>query len=254
MAKFFSEKPYAVRRIGADIDTKRIFNIPGPVSFLFSISALVFTLMVLAPRLMAPFVVDVLALSPEKFLAGPGEAGFAGMIAPLVTHMFVHANIAHILFNSLWLLALGTPVARRMGAEYMFRTGAGFFRSVLFVAFFVMCGVAGGLLYVGLHGGVDTILVGASGGVSGLLGGLIRFAFNRSTIFGPEHAKLSPLNSQPVIIWSTLIIGMNIAVGLFGDAVPGGADNVAWDAHIGGYLFGLLFYPLFDRAARGATR
>ena len=50
-------------------------------------------------------------------------------------------------------------------------------------------------------------------------------------------------------MWSGVVIVMNLAVGMFGGALAGGA-SIAWEAHIGGYMFGLLTYPFFDRLAR----
>ena len=119
----------------------------------------------------------------------------------------------------------------------------------LFLTFYLLSGIAGALTFVAGHTDEITLLVGASGGVSGLLGGVVRFAFNRSTLFGPENATMSPLTAPSVIAWSTVIIVMNVGVGIFGGGLAGGA-NIAWEAHIGGYLFGLLTYPFFERIAR----
>lgn len=174
--------------------------------------------------------------------------GYLAMISPLIAHMFLHAGLAHLLFNLLWLLAFGSPVARRLGAENALGSSAAFASASLFLTFYLLCGAFGALTYVFLHADEYTLLVGASGGVSGLLGAIVRFAFNKSTLFGPEHANLSPLTSPVVIMWSSVIILMNVAVGAFGGALAGGA-NIAWEAHIGGYFFGLLAYPLFEKLA-----
>ncbi|MEM9495987.1 MAG: rhomboid family intramembrane serine protease [Pseudomonadota bacterium] len=213
--------------------------------------ALVYAAAVFGPRSFLSFLSVAGAVSPGRFLAGPeANGGVLGMIAPLFSHLLVHANLPHLFFNSVWLLALGAPVARRMGADSADQSFAAFARAMLFLTFFGLSGAAGALTFIALHMEQFTSLVGASGAVSGLLGAVVRFAFNRSTMFGPEYAKIGGLFTRPVLMASIVIIGMNIAVGIFGAAIPGGGDNIAWDAHIGGYLFGLVFYPAFERLAR----
>lgn len=188
--------------------------------------------------------------SPSRFLAGPeANQGWLGMFSPLIGHMFVHAGIAHLLFNMLWFVALGAPVARRMRAEYALQSFSAFSAAGLFLTFYFLCGAAGALMFTAFHMSEFTLLVGASGGVSGLLGAVVRFAFNRTTLFGPEQASISPLSSSSVLLWSGIVVVMNLVLGVFGAVLTGGA-SIAWEAHLGGYLFGLLTYPFFERLAR----
>ena len=252
MSRSLDDKPYIVRRPPGAENPRRVFNVPGVVVFIFLLTALVFALLIFAPGGIVRVIGGAGGVSPARFLAGPeANGGYIGMIAPLFTHMFLHANIPHIVFNSLWLLALGAPVARRMGADDASTSFAAFVRAFLFVLFYGLCGAAGALTFIAGHTNETTLLVGASGGVSGLLGAVVRFAFNRATILGPEYSKISPLFSPAVITWSLAIIGLNVIVGLFGGGLVGGGDsNIAWDAHIGGFLFGLVFYPAFDHTAR----
>jgi len=246
-----NEKPYIVRKPAGAENTTRIFNLPGVVLAIAAATGLVFILLWLAPERMVRLVEVAGAVSPRRFLAGPqANGGLLGMVAPLFAHMLVHANLPHLLFNSLWLFAFGAPVARRMGAEGALQSFSAFSRASLFLSFYMLCGAAGALAYIAAHMNELTLLVGASGGVSGLLGALVRFAFNRSSLLGPEYGKISPLSSSVVLVWSLAIIGLNVAVGVFGDAFPGGGANIAWEAHIGGFLFGLFTYPAFDQTAR----
>ena len=67
----------------------------------------------------------------------------------------------HLLINSAWFLAFATPVARRIGP-------------VRFLAFFLLCGVGGALLYLPFN---SAPMVGASGAISGLMGAAMRFLF-----------------------------------------------------------------------------
>ena len=89
-------------------------------------------------------------------------------------------------------------------------------------------------------------LIGASGGVSGLLGGLVRFAFHRP-LSRPSTAKgVLPLTDRSVLIWSAVVVAMNASIAIFGAGVGAQEGDIAWQAHVGGYLFGLAAFPLFD--------
>ncbi len=246
-----SEKPpYRLRRPGGEIDEKRMFNVPGVVLLIAGAMILVFAAMVFAPLHMERLV-EAAAVSPRRLLMGPElNGGVLAMLSPLIAHMFFHASVPHLLFNSLWLLAVGTPTARRMGGEYALQSFSAFAAASLFLTFYFLSGIVGALTFVVAHPNEMTLLIGASGGISGLMGGVARFAFNRSTLFGPETATISPLSAPSVIAFSSFIIVSNLAVGVFGGALMGGGVNVAWEAHIGGFVFGLFAYPLFERVAR----
>lgn len=250
MSNASQNPPYRLRRPGGDIDKKRLFNVPGVVLLIAGAMILAFMLMSFAPERAARLVEAIAAVSPRRLLLGPERnGGVLAMISPLIAHMFVHASMPHLLFNTLWLLALGTPTARRMQTENALQSFSAFAAASLFVTFYFLSGIAGALTFVAAHPNEATLLVGASGGVSGLFGGVVRFAFNRSTLFGPENATFSPLSAPSVIAWSVVIVVMNIGVGMFGGGLTGGV-SIAWEAHIGGYVFGLLTYPFFERVAR----
>ncbi len=250
MVGFSGKVPFVLRRSGGEFDRKRLFNVPGVVLLLVLATIGAFVALFLIPLKTAQTLALVAAVVPKKFVAGAAaNGGWLSMLSPLISHIFVHAGVMHIALNSLWLLAFGAPVARRLGANNALKSFSAFARASVFITFYLLSGVAGALLFIAMHTDDIIPMVGASGAVSGLLGGLVRFAFNRSTLFGPEYAKLSPLNSQPVVTWSLFIIVMNVGFGVFGAALAGGA-MIAWEAHIGGYIFGLLTYPLFEKLAR----
>ncbi|GAB4528907.1 MAG: hypothetical protein Kow00133_17750 [Amphiplicatus sp.] len=190
------------------------------------------------------------ALSPRRFLEGAGGyGGLAGAIIPLVTHMFVHANLAHLALNGLWLLAFGAPVAARLRMGDRLREPARWAGAGRFLALFILSGVAGALVYIAAHPRETAILVGASGGVSGLLGALLRFALRPPPHADEPPASYARLSSRPILVWSAVIIALNAALGLLGPALGLSRGDIAWEAHVGGYLFGLLAFPLFERRA-----
>lgn len=186
------------------------------------------------------------AVSPARFardVINPLRAPQA--LLTLVTHMLLHSNFAHIALNSVWLVAFGAPVARKLGDT---RSGR-----IAFVAFLLASGAAGALFFIALHLNSTTLLIGASGGVSGILGGLVRFAFLRPGD-PADRDDLAPLASRQVIVWSIAVVGLNLFAGVFTGALGLGDVNIAWEAHVGGYLFGAATFPAFLRFAERKAR
>ena len=223
-----------------------IFNAPSVVMWTVGSLIAVYVLLAIAPDRTAFIIERSFGLTPAKFMAGPAaNGGLFAMIAPLFTSMFLHGSLMHIGMNSIWLLAFGAPVATRLA--YL-SGGKRVYAGWVFLAYFLMAGGFASLFYALLNMDDFSLLIGASGGITGLLGGLVRFAFKRADArsFGPP--EIAPLLSTPVLTASAVIIALNASVLLFGGRV-GGAE-VAWQAHIGGYLFGLVAYPFFEARVR----
>jgi membrane associated rhomboid family serine protease len=232
-----SEEPVTNPREAAPLPARasRLFNVPPVVAATTAALAAVFVIAAVWPRAALWLTGGSPGLSPIRFFAGPAaNGGFFPWLSPLVSHMLLHANLAHLLFNSLWLIVFGTPLARR------------FDDPVRFLLFFALCGAAGGVFFSAFHAADPTILIGASGGVTGLLGGVVRFAFQHPRA---PYQRTLPLFSQPVLIWSVAVILLNASVAVVGPGFGASGADVAWQAHIGGYLFGLIAFPLFDRRA-----
>ena len=71
----------------------------------------------------------------------------------------------HLAINSAWFLAFGSVMSRRMGA-------------LRFLAFAMCGGIAGALAFLALHPGLLAPVIGASGAVAAMMGGVMRFLFN----------------------------------------------------------------------------
>src|SRR5690606_7311518 len=133
-----------------------VFNAPGVVIALLGALIAVHLGRALLSQGADALVLELAAFIPARL--GPDHAHFAGGWAAaatqFVTHVFVHADLTHLIVNSAWFLAFATPVARRLG-------------SVRFLAFFVVCGVGGALLFLPIN---TAPMIGASGAISGLMG------------------------------------------------------------------------------------
>jgi membrane associated rhomboid family serine protease len=169
-----------------------------------------------------------LALSPPALRSGG--------VVTLISYIFLHSGWAHFLTNGASALAFGPPVARMLGTR-----GRG---PVLFFVFFLLCGVIAGFGYCLLHWNSDTIVIGASGAISGLWGAASRMMGGRGT--------LAPAFSRQVLTQGVAFTIVNVVAGLAGVF---SALNIAWEAHLIGYLAGLLFIGPFARLApQGSDR
>ena len=168
-------------------------------------------------------VLNAFAFSPR------GLAG--GQWPTLITALFLHGNWAHALMNAGLALAFGAPVARFFGLRL---------QGVLaFFGFYLLTGVLGNLAYAGFHWGGPGVLVGASGAVSGLMGGAARLIAGRG--------RVGPIFSRAVFGIGGMWAAINVAIAIFGSSLLPGTNGagVAWEAHIGGLLAGLLLITPF---------
>ncbi len=165
-----------------------------------------------------------------------------GHFLGLFTALFVHGGWSHVLVNSVFLLAFGAPFARAVGPSWK--------GGILFLLFFLVCGVLGNLGYAVRHLADVQPVIGASGAIAGF------YAAASRTLGRPGAARsegLAPLTSPTVLAMGAAWIAGNLLVGVFGLNAGFGAPgaSVAWEAHIAGYLAGLFLVDLFVRAARG---
>lgn len=149
----------------------------------------------------------------------------------LVTALFLHGGWGHAFLNAAFALAFATPVARFFGE----RMGG----SVAFFAFYLTCGVLSNLGFAALHPGGSEPLVGASGAISGLMGAASRLIAGRG--------RVGPIFSSAVLGMGGAWVIVNLLIGALGSQFAPGADGaaVAWEAHLAGFLAGVLLIGPF---------
>ena len=182
---------------------------------------------------------DVLAALPGGVSAG---------IWTVVTYAFIHGSAMHLVLNSIWLLPFGSALARRFGA-------------VRFLAFFAATAAAGAALHLATNLGAVQLVIGASAAVSGFIAASVRFAFQRggpldmwrgadaASYRVPAVPLLAALRDTRIVVFLGAWFALNFLFGLGTLPMPGMEEPVAWQAHIGGFLAGLLLFPLFDPVA-----
>jgi membrane associated rhomboid family serine protease len=195
---------------------------------------LVFALAFIPARITAPETVAAVL---------PG--GVAADVWTFVTYAALHADWTHVGLNCLWLAAFGSPLAWRFGA-------------VRFLTFSVIGAIAGAALHLALHPSDLTPLVGASAAISAHMAGACRFVFAAGGPIGampmagagayrrPAVPLLDALRDSRVLIFLGAWFGTNLLFGLFGQNTGLASGAIAWEAHIGGFFVGLLFFPVFD--------
>ncbi|MEM1381797.1 MAG: rhomboid family intramembrane serine protease [Pseudomonadota bacterium] len=251
-----NDRPSAVRRrLGQPNPGIRyrggpIFNVPSPIGTIVLWTSLAFFVSLTVPSPTGRgLLVDDFSFVPVEFLARIESGAFLSALVPLFGHIFMHGNLGHLALNMVWLVVFGSGIARRLCVE----GGNPDDRAhnvLVFVAFYLSCGVAGAVAQF-LWNPIETIgLVGASGAISGLMAGTLRFALRLFVPLGAEYGRLAPVNARPVLLASVVYIGLNIATGIAGAFGVESAAIIAWQAHVGGFVFGLVAFPLFDRLAR----
>jgi membrane associated rhomboid family serine protease len=229
---------------------ERMLNVPAAIVVLLAVLGLVQLLLmfVLTAEQTTEFLL-LFAFIPARYdfsvlsdVAWPG--GWAADIWTFVTYALIHANLSHLIFNAVWLLAFGSPVARRFGP-------------LRFTAFMAVTAAAGAAVHLATHFGELLPMVGASAAISGAMAAAARFAFQRG---GPlemwrDRAEACRVPAAPlsvslrdarVIAFLLVWFGVNILFGVFSMGMPGVEQAIAWQAHIGGFLAGLLAFAAFD--------
>ena len=245
-ARLGLRRPHAHRQPG-----DWVVAMPSVVSTLLAIMGMIFVIGLVVPRQLAWKLDYTLGFVPGRFASGlEGRYGISMLegAGPLISHVFVHGNFAHITMNALGLAIFGTAVARRLRVEA--GGGVGAWNTALFLSFFFASGIAGALAYGVVNAGSGVLLVGASGAISGTMAAAMRFALRPFAPYGPEGGTLASPMAIPILVVSLVYVGSNLLTPLGLGQVVGIGLDIAWEAHIGGYLFGLFAFPLFDRAAR----
>lgn len=152
--------------------------------------------------------------------------------ASMFTAMFLHGGWLHVLMNMLFLWIFGNNVEDAMGR-------------VRFLVFYLVCGLAATVAQVLIDPGSTTPTIGASGAIAGVLGGYILLY---------PHARvltlILPVFFFPIPAWVFLALWFVLQL-IQGVSSLGRQTDIAFFAHVGGFVAGLLLVKLF--ASRAAT-
>ena len=152
-----------------------------------------------------------------------------------LTHQLMHGDAMHLLFNSAALLIFGGGVAMRIGGSR-------------FLGLAVVSGIAGALVFLAVQFGSEAVMYGASGAVSGLTGGAFRFFFSALGRGGfarfrdnPKSVPLMTVREALADRRFQLVTGAMVVINILT-----AATGIAWESHLGGFLFGFLCFDWFE--------
>ncbi|MDQ7031645.1 MAG: rhomboid family intramembrane serine protease [Desulfonauticus sp.] len=165
-----------------------------------------------------PIWATIAGLSPNNYL-------------PFFTNLFLHGGWLHIIGNMWFLLIFGDNVEDRLGhAKYLI--------------FYLLCGIGANLVHFWVNPNSTIPTVGASGAISGIMGAyLLLFPFSRIITFIPIFF-IPYFIEIPAIFYILIWFFMQLFSGMFSLAMPYASSNIAFFAHIGGFVIGLLILPL----------
>lgn len=182
-------------------------------------------------RSVAPVTYTLIAINVLVFIAGEMDPALgrrmilegahlpalvaAGEWWRALSAVFLHGGFTHVLFNMWALFVFGPSLEHRFG-------------TASFGALYLACGLGGSALYQAV--GRDVFAVGASGAIFGLMGALLASAFGQ---------RFTPAG-RAVFSQVLLLLGINLAI-------PFIVPNVAWEAHVGGLITGVVIASAWER-------
>jgi len=197
-------------------------QLPPAVAILLGAMALVMLL-----RQVLPFDLDhrlLVTLGLALFISGDFQWD---RLYTLVTSVFVHGGWLHLIFNGIWIAILGGKVQQLIG-------------TTRFLAFFFTTAICAGLAETVINWGLTTLVIGASGGVFGLIGAAGHIWAVKSWQSPMERWK-------SLLGYGALMMALNLGYAFVGDVPGSDGEAISWEAHSGGLLAGLLLFPLFLR-------
>jgi membrane associated rhomboid family serine protease len=172
-----------------------------------------------------------LGLIPSNLLGTrvlPPELALIPAWASVLTSMFLHGGWMHLIGNMVYLWVFGNNVEDAMG-------------HVRFIAFYVLSGLGAAAGQILSDPSSTVPMIGASGAISGVLGAyLMLYPQARVTLLLWFGFLIYPIKIRA--LW---VLGIWIGLQFFNAAGDDGAGGVAWWAHIGGFVTGMILIPIF---------
>jgi len=170
------------------------------------------------------------AFVPGRFLADP-----AGDFVTLFSSMFMHAGWLHLIGNMLYLWIFGDNVEDRLGHGP-------------FLAFYILSGLAAAFAQMAVNPDSSIPNVGASGAIAGALGAyLVMFPRGRvNVLFGRMIVAMPAM----IVIGFWILLQIFAGIGTFTASTQTDGGGVAYMAHIGGFVAGVVLTYLLGGARR----
>jgi membrane associated rhomboid family serine protease len=202
---------------------------------LIAINALVFFHELSLGPALEPFLRTWGFVPADYFLLGQtAPEAWVERYVPLVSSMFLHGGWAHLIGNMIYLWIFGDNVEDRLG-------------HLRYLGFYLLSGVVAALVQAHLFPSSTIPTVGASGAISGVLGAFL-VLFPTARVFTLVPLLLFfPIVQLPAVLYLGFWFLMQLMSGTASLALASDAGGVAWWAHVGGFVVGLVLAPLLRR-------
>jgi membrane associated rhomboid family serine protease len=150
----------------------------------------------------------------------------------LVTYMFIHGGLLHLFSNMLYLWIFGDNVEDRLG-------------HIRFLYFYLLCGIGAGLVHVIMYPSSVIPTIGASGAISGVLASYMLMFPNAKIVTLIPIFIFFEVIRIPAFIFIILWFLLQSIYGISSLSQASNIVGVAWFAHIGGFVIGVMLLPLF---------
>lgn len=201
-----------------------VFNAPPGTLWLCILIIAAFGLFEMVSEAWQAALADHFAFIPVTFLAQfePDGSFSAGEWLRLVSYLFLHGDLLHLIVNAGMLLAFGSIVERQIG-------------TVKLLAIFFVSGALAAVGQAIASGPAPIYVIGASGAGYGLIGAGIPLLYAGGVDRGRRDAML----------FVVAIMGLNLLFGLTGLGTFITGAQIAWQAHIAGFAAGMILIQLF---------
>jgi membrane associated rhomboid family serine protease len=202
---------------------------------LVALNVAVFLLEVARPEGAVQAFVTAWGVVPKEYSVGRDLAPLIPVPfwSTLITSMFLHGGWMHLGGNMLYLWIFGDNLEHRMG-------------HAKFLVFYLLCGLAAGLAHIAFNSTSNVPTVGASGAISGILGGyLLLFPKNKVRVL--TRGGVMPVPAFYVLGFWIFIQFINSMGSMANTSETGEGGGVAYLAHVGGFVAGLVLVKLFAR-------
>lgn len=209
----------AVQHVSANDEHQPILRLPPMIKVLCGLIIAVFAAQKLLPVDMAEALVWWGGFIPARY-SGVMAFDAAAIWSPL-THALLHGGWMHIGMNIGMLMAFGAGLEKQRGAK-----------SLMFI--FIVSTLGGAVTQFVFYSDSTMPMIGASGGISGLFGAALMGMAQQAT----EHDPRWRTRLRHVLPFVAVWIGISLFFGIFG--MPGENQPVAWAAHVGGFIAGMI--------------
>ncbi|HXW56686.1 MAG TPA: rhomboid family intramembrane serine protease [Candidatus Cybelea sp.] len=214
---------------------------PVMTLLLILVNSGVFFYQISLPARAADLLIDRYGLVPARIanaLAGTHHVSYAQAVVPLLTSMFLHGGWLHIIGNMWFLWIFGANVEDRFG-------------SFAYLVVYLICGIGSGISQVLFSWGSHIPSIGASGAISGVLAAyLVFFPGSRILTLIPLFVFFFTARI-PAFVFILLWFMVQFMSGLGSLGAGANTGGVAWWAHVGGFLIGLIIALETRAAGRG---